>query len=68
MTAASTYTVEGIHCDHCREAISREVAKVPGVSSVEVDLTSKLVAVHGTDVNDSVVRQAIREAGYEPAA
>jgi copper chaperone CopZ len=59
------YSVPGISCEHCRVAISNEVAAVSGVDSVEVDLEKKLVSVHGTDVVDAQVRAAIDEAGYD---
>jgi copper chaperone CopZ len=40
---------------------------VPGVSAVEVDLETKLVTVRGEFLDDSAVRAAIQEAGYEAA-
>jgi copper chaperone len=62
-----TYTVPGMSCEHCRSAISKEVGAVPGVESVDVDLSAKLVTVHGADVSDAAVREAIDEAGYDIA-
>ena len=38
-----SYSVPGLSCDHCRTAVTAEVAKVGGVSSVEVDLDTKHV-------------------------
>jgi copper chaperone len=61
------YSVPGVSCEHCRVAISAEVAAVSGVVSVEVDLEKKLVSVHGTGVDDAQVRAAIDEAGYDVA-
>jgi copper chaperone len=61
-----TYNVPGISCDHCKNAIEAEVAKVPGVSSVTVDIEAKTVAVDG-DAADDAVRAAIDEAGYDVA-
>jgi copper chaperone CopZ len=62
------YTVPGISCGHCRTAITGEVAKVAGVSAVDVDLEDKLVTVTGDAVDDGAVREAIDEAGYDVAA
>jgi copper ion binding protein len=62
-----TYTVPGMSCEHCRSAISKEVGAVAGVESVDVDLDGKLVTVHGADVSDAAVREAIDEAGYDVA-
>ncbi len=62
----TTYSVPSISCDHCKHAIETEVAKVAGVSRVEVDVASKTVAVDGT-ADDTAVRAAIDEAGYDVA-
>jgi copper chaperone CopZ len=61
------YSVPGISCDHCKHAIEGEVAKVPGVDTVDVTVDAKTVRVVG-DADDAAVRAAIDEAGYEVAA
>jgi copper chaperone len=66
-TQQLSYTVAGMSCDHCKAAVTEEVEQVSGVSSVDVDLETKLVVVHGEGVADDAVREAIREAGYEAA-
>jgi copper chaperone CopZ len=58
-------TVPGMTCEHCKRAVSDEVSAVTGVSAVEVDLGTKLVKVLGEDLDDSALRAAIEEAGYE---
>ena len=63
-----TYSVPGMSCEHCGLAVRTGVAAVPGVRSVEVDLATKLVAVHGESLDDGAIRTAIEEAGYEAAA
>jgi copper chaperone len=60
-----TYVVEGMSCAHCKAAITGEVAQMPGVDSVDVDLDTKLVRVQGTGVDEAAVRAAIDDAGYE---
>lgn len=62
----TVYSVNGMTCQHCVNAITNEVSAVPGVESVEVDLAAKTVTVSGGD--DAAVRAAIDEAGYEIAA
>jgi copper chaperone len=62
-----TFSVPGVHCAHCERAVREEVAAVRGVSSVEVDLETKLVTVTGEALDDSLLRAAIEEAGYEAA-
>ena len=59
-----TFNVEGMSCDHCVHAITGEVSKVTGVSSVDVDLDQKTVTVNGDQFGDDAVRAAIDEAGY----
>lgn len=59
-----TYNVPGMTCGHCESAVKNEVGALDGVSSVEVDLDSKLVTVSG-DASDDAIRAAIDEAGYE---
>ena len=68
MTQSTTYTVPGMSCGHCKEAVHREVSAVAGVASVDVDLDSKLVTVTGENLDDAALRAAIDEAGYEVAA
>jgi copper chaperone len=67
MTETLTYTVPGMHCDHCTASVSEELEAVPGVASIEVDLETKLVVVQGEGLDDAQLRAAIDEAGYEAA-
>jgi copper chaperone len=60
-----TYFVPGVSCGHCRAVIIAEVEKLAGVSSVDVDLEAKRVAVAGTELDAAAVRTAIDEAGYD---
>ena len=64
----ATYSVPGVHCAHCRAAITAEVGKVTGVEGVDVDLEGKVVSVQGAGLVDAELRAAIAEAGYEVAA
>ena len=66
--ATATYVVAGMTCDHCRAAVTVEVARVAGVTTVEVDLDTKLVRVDGDGVDRDAVIAAIDEAGYEAVA
>jgi copper chaperone len=51
-------------CNHCKTAITDEIARVPGVTAVDVDLEGKRVTVRGR-LDDASVRDAIAEAGYD---
>ena len=67
MTQSLTYSVPAIHCEHCVMSIREEVAEVEGVDAVDVDLDTKVVTVRGSALDDSALRAAIEEAGYEAA-
>lgn len=60
-----TYEVPGMHCEHCERAVRGELAAVSGVEEIDVDLASQVVAVRGSQLDDSALRAAIAEAGYE---
>jgi copper chaperone len=64
-TDTLTYRVDGMTCDHCKAAVGAEVAKVAGVTAVDVDLDTKLVQISGDDVAPDAVIAAIDEAGYD---
>jgi copper chaperone len=61
---ARTYTVEGMTCDHCVQAVTSEVGRVPGVTGVTVDLAAGAVTVTGETVDDAAITAAVDEAGY----
>ncbi len=58
-----TYSVPGISCDHCKQAIESAVAAVEGVDTVTVDVADRTVAVDGG--SDDAVVEAIIAAGYD---
>jgi copper chaperone len=62
-----TYTVTGMTCEHCVNAVSSEIGSLAEVESVDVDLASGLVTVSGTGFTDEQIRAAVDEAGYELA-
>jgi copper chaperone len=63
--AELTYTVAGMTCGHCVNAVSSEIKTVPGVREVSIDLDTKFVVVSGDSLDDAAIRAAIDEAGYE---
>jgi copper chaperone len=65
MSETLSYTVPAMHCGHCERAVKKEVSAVAGVSEVAVDLDTKVVTVSGSAFEDTAVRAAIEEAGYE---
>jgi copper chaperone len=71
MSTAATYGVDGMTCGHCISAVIEELTKLPGVHEVAVDLiagaTSAVRVVSDDKLNESQVRDAVEEAGYELA-
>lgn len=59
------YTVVGMTCAHCVAAVTEEVERLRSVDGVSVDLASGRLAVRGDGVEDSQVRAAVEDAGYE---
>jgi copper chaperone len=57
--------VPGMSCGHCAHAVRTELGRVAGVVSVDVDLDSKDVLVHGTALVLDDLTAAVDEAGYE---
>jgi copper chaperone CopZ len=62
---STTFTVTGMTCDHCRRAVTEEIAAVDGVQSVAVDLASGTVTVSTAGpVDRADIAAAVDEAGY----
>lgn len=62
--STTAFSVPGISCDHCRQAITTELRKLPDVQDVDVDVAAKRVTVTGA-ASAADIRAAIDEAGYE---
>lgn len=67
--ATTTYTVRGMTCGHCVNAVSEELLTIMGVTDVAIDLVEggdSTVSVTSTDPLDvDQVKAAVDEAGYE---
>ena len=60
-----TFPVEGMTCDHCRNAVTTEVSAVAGVQAVSVDIASGTVTVSADQpVDRADIAAAVDEAGY----
>jgi copper chaperone len=68
MPVTNTYTVTGMTCSHCVQAVTGELSTLPGVEDVRIDLASGAVTVtSAAPLADNDVRAAVDEAGYELA-
>jgi copper chaperone len=64
----TTYTVTGMTCAHCVNAVTEELRHLDGVSAVQVDLPTGAVTVTSDGPLDPAeVRAAVDEAGYAVA-
>jgi copper ion binding protein len=61
---SKSYTVAGMTCGHCANAVTADVGKIDGVDMVTVDLESGRVTVTGDDYTDEQIAVAVDEAGY----
>lgn len=62
----STYTVTGMTCAHCVNAVTQEVGGLVGVRHVAVDLASGAVTVASDHpLAEPQVQSAVEEAGYK---
>jgi copper chaperone len=63
--STTTWTVQGMTCGHCVNAVTEEISSIPGVSDVAVDLATGLVTVTAdADPSADAVAAAVDEAGY----
>ena len=63
-------TIKGMTCGNCARSIERKLASTPGVTKAAVDLQATLATVEYDDelVKPDVLKNAVRELGYEVAA
>jgi copper chaperone CopZ len=62
----SSYIVSGMTCGHCVASVTEEISEIEGVSEVKVDLpTGAVTVISAAPLDESRVRAAVVEAGYE---
>lgn len=61
-----TVKIKGMSCNHCKMAVEKAIKKINGVNNVNVSLFLKEAEIDTNNVIDaSVIKQAIKDAGYE---
>jgi copper chaperone len=68
VSSSDEMIVAGMTCSHCVMSVREEVAAVPGITSVDVDLASGRLTVTGEGYSDEAIKAAVAEAGYEVIA
>ncbi len=62
-TEQTTLTVKGMTCGHCKAMVEKNLSKLPGVESVDVDLASGKTRIYGK-ADASAVREVIEDLGF----
>jgi copper chaperone len=66
--STQSFTVTGMTCGHCVASVKEEVSEVAGVQDVDVVLETGQVTVTSAEpLDESAVRAAVEEAGYQLA-
>lgn len=65
----TVYQVAGMTCGGCASRVSKQVAEVPGVRDVSIDVAAGTVTVISSAVlDDEAVGTAVAQAGYRLVA
>ena len=62
-----TYTIPTVSCSHCKMNIEREVGKLSGVASVNVDVDAKKAIIkYDSPTTETEIETLLIEIGYPP--
>ena len=66
----TTFSVEGMSCSHCENAVKQSVGALSGVHAVDVSLKDKTVSVEydASKVSPYAIKQEIEDQGYDVIA
>ena len=60
-----TFEIPAINCMHCVHTIKMELGDLPGVTSVEGDVSTKIVVVEYEEpVNENKIEAILKEINY----
>lgn len=69
MSTTTTFHVSGMTCDHCVNAVTRELTQLDGVTDVSITLNggavSDVTVTSTVALDPARVSEAIDEAGYD---
>ena len=63
-----TIAIEGMHCQHCVQAVNEALAAVAGVTSVAVSLEQNNAVVNGENLDDAALKEAVEDMGFDVTA
>ena len=64
---ATTLSVPGISCEHCKATIEQTLGELPGVDTVQVDISARTVDLSFDEATvglDQII-ETMEEVGYE---
>ena len=61
---ATTITIKGMQCNHCKSNVEKAIRAVKGVDNVEIDLASGIATIHGK-ANITEIQKAVEAIGFE---
>ena len=62
----TTFWIEGMTCQHCRQTVQRALSSLEGVQQVEVSLSDKkAVLLHSSPLDPATAVQAVEQAGFK---
>lgn len=63
-----TITIEGMHCQHCSDAVIKALEALPGTSNVAVSLEKGQAQLEAGTNSDAALREAIEDIGFDVTA
>lgn len=59
-------TVKGMSCGHCAAAVTKALEELPGISQVQVDVSSgRVTFADANPISQEELARVIKAAGYE---
>ena len=68
MSFTKSFSVTGMSCGHCEEAVRGELTDLAGIEGIDVSAPAGSLTVtlsEGADLPDQVIVKAVDEAGYQ---
>ena len=61
---STIYHINGMTCNHCKITVEKNLSKIPGITSVQVDIEKSIAYVEGK-TTDSEIQKTVETLGYE---
>ncbi len=64
ITHQKTFTVVGMHCEHCKNRVEEAVNDIKGVAGKVNLKKEELVVSYAQDIDDEIIVSKVEKAGY----